>query len=156
MDTGTRRDTLFYIRYSIRLTQRQARLYHRVRAAGIFLGVIGGSATLSLPAQSFPEWVGIAVAILLTLSVAVLLAVRPADKAALNENDIRRYTALMARSHSLPDDELAAAFDEANREDCPEIEPLRDVAYNDVAREFGCDDAVLPLTPLQKILAALA
>jgi hypothetical protein len=92
----------------------------------------------------------------LVLEGALLLAICPVYKAELNKKDTRRYTALMARSHTLSDDELAVAFDEANRDDCPEIEPLRDVAYNDVALEFGCDDAVIPLTPLQKILAALA
>jgi hypothetical protein len=61
----TRHDLIYSIRYSIRLTQRQARLYRRIQAAGIFLGIIGGSATLSLPAQSFPEWVSIAGAVLL-------------------------------------------------------------------------------------------
>ncbi|MDR1935886.1 MAG: hypothetical protein LBS49_09985 [Candidatus Accumulibacter sp.] len=153
---STRHELIYSIRYAIRLTQRQARLYRRIQAVGVFLGIIGGSATLSLLAQNLPDWVGIAGAALLTLAGAALIAVRPADKAARNETDVQRYTALMAQSHTLSDEALAVAFNEAHRGDCPKIEPLRDVAYNDVAQEFGRHDAVVPLTPLQKALAVFA
>ena len=95
-------------------------------------------------------------AALLTLSGAALLAIRPADKAAQNEADARRYMALNAKAHQLDDAALAAALDEAHQSDCAEIEPLRDVAYNDVVSEIGRSDAVVPLTSMQRIMAAIA
>jgi hypothetical protein len=56
----------------------------------------------------------------------------------------------------MSDQELVEALEETRQGDAPEIEPLRDVAYNDVARELGRPDAVVALTPLQRALAALA
>lgn len=144
------------IRYAIRLCQRTARLYRRVQTAGVFLSIVGGSGTLSLLAQGIPAWVGLTGTALLALAGAALIAVRPADKAAQNEADIRRYQALMVKSHQLDLDQLAAALEEAHQGDAPEIEPLRAVAYNDVAREFNRPDVLVPLSPAQKALALLA
>ena len=144
------------IRYATRLTQRTARLYRRVQTAGVFIAIVGGSGTLSLLASTVPAWVGLLGAALLTLSGAALVAIRPADKAAQNEADARRYMALNAKAHQLDDAALAAALDEAHQSDCAEIEPLRDVAYNDVVNEIGRGDAVVRLTSMQRIMAAIA
>ena len=51
---------------------------------------------------------------------------------------------------------LADAIDEAHQSDAQEVEPLRAVAYNDIALEFNRPDGAIPLTATQKILAALA
>ena len=40
--------------------------------------------------------------------------------------------------------------------DTAEVEPLRDVAYNDVVIEIGRSELAVPLTSHQRILAALA
>jgi len=152
----TREQRIGEIRYAIRLTQRTARLYRRVQTAGTFLSVIGGSAALSLLAHGIPDWVGIAGGALLATAGAALVSIRPADKAAANEADTRRYAALMAKAHHLDDAALALAIDEAHQGDAQEIEPLRLVAFNDVAREFNRPDVIQPLTLEQRILAALA
>lgn len=152
----TREQRIGEIRYAIRLTQRTARLYRRVQTAGTFLSVIGGSAALSLLAQGVPGWVGIAGSALLATAGAALVSIRPADKAAANEADTRRYVALMAKAHGMDDATLALAIDEAHQGDAQEIEPLRIVAFNDVAREFNRPDVIQPLTLEQRILAALA
>ena len=140
----------------MRLTQRTARLYRRVQTAGTFLSIIGGSATLSLLAQSFPAWLGLAGAGLLATAGAMLIAIRPADKAAQNEADARRYLAIAAKANRLDDKDLQAAIAEAQQSDCPEIEPLRAAAYNDVVAEFGRSDEAIPLTRTQTLIAALA
>ena len=144
------------IRYATRLTQRTARLYRRVQTAGTFLSIVGGSATLSLLSQAFPDWVGMAGAVVLTLAGGALIAIRPADKAAQNEADARRYLALAAKAANLDDAALAAALEEAHQTDCQEVEPLRDIAFNDVVREYGRADAAVPLSRLQNILATVA
>ena len=53
-------------------------------------------------------------------------------------------------------EQLAAALAKAGETDTPEIEALRDVAYNDVVREIGRDDHVVPLSATQRLFAALA
>lgn len=154
--TDARHELTRQIRYAVRLTQRTARLYRRIQTAGTFLSVIGGSATLSLLSQSLPDWIGIAGAGLLALAGAGLIAIRPADKAAQNESDARRYLALAAKAHELDDVALAAALEEAHQADCPEIESLRDVAFNDMVAEYGRVDAAVPLTPAQRLLSSIA
>ena len=62
----------------------------------------------------------------------------------------------MAKSAKLTDAELAEALEDARQGDAPEIEPLRDVAYNDVALERDRPDATVPLKLRQRLLAALA
>ena len=144
------------IRYAIRLTERTARLYRRVQTTGTFLAILGGSSMISLLSSIVPTWVGIGGTVILAIAGAALIATRPADKAAQNEADIRRYQALMAKSDTMTDDAFAAAINEAHQGDAPEIEPLRAVAFNDVALEFNRADTLIPLTATQKMLAALA
>jgi hypothetical protein len=52
--------------------------------------------------------------------------------------------------------ELEQALEEARLTDAPEIEPLRGVAYNDVAIECDRPDMVAPLRPIQRLLAMFA
>ena len=144
------------IRYAIRLCQRTARLYRRVQTAGTFIGVVGGSAAIAGLAGTLPSAVTVLGGVLISLAGAALIAIRPADKAAMNEADVRRYQAIMVKSHQLNDDALAAAIDEAHAGDAPEIEPLRNVAYNDVALELNRADAMVNLTFAERLLRALA
>ncbi|MDP2752251.1 MAG: hypothetical protein Q8O31_06580 [Rhodocyclaceae bacterium] len=144
------------VRYAIRLTERTARLYRRVQTVGVFFSIIGGSGALSLLSAQVPLWIGMTGSLMLTLSGAALIAIRPADKAAQNEADRRRYVALLAKQSNLSDEQLSAALDEAHQGDTQEVEPLRAVAYNDVVTESGCFDAVMTLTRTQKLWAAFA
>lgn len=157
----TREQLVGEIRYAIRLTQRTARLYRRVQTAGTFLSIVGGSAALSSIASAsvtggVPAWIGLVGGALLTMAGAALIAIRPADKAAANEADTKRYVALMSKSHGLTEEALALAIDEAHQGDAQEIEPLRIIAFNDVAIEFNRADVVQPLSWEQRILSALA
>lgn len=152
----TRDELIGEIRYAIRLAERTARLYRRIQTFGSFCAILGGSAALAGVSNIFPK----AYLILGTLVAAgfgaMLLSVRPGDKAAQNETDLKRFQLLMARSGKLGDDELAESLDEARVGVAPEIELLRDVAYNDVVCERNREDATLPLTLPQKILRAFA
>lgn len=144
------------IRYAIRLTQRTARLYRRAQFAAAFLSVVGGSAIVGTLGVDLPRFVSVTGALLFLATGAALLIARPGDKAAMNEADSRRYQALMAKAVSMSDIELQQALEEARQSDVPEVEPLRDVAYNDVVVERGSPGAVVPLTLPQRVLAALA
>lgn len=144
------------IRYAIRLTQRTARLYRRVQTTGVFLSILGGSAALASVTGGVPIWLTALGGALLAAAGAALVAMRPADKAAQNEADVRRYQTLMIRADSLDVKALALAIEEAHAGDAQEVEPLREVAYNDVALEFNRPDVMIPLSLTQKILRALA
>lgn len=144
------------VRYAIRLTQRTARLYRHIQTLGIFLSILGGSATMASIADGIPAWITATGGIMLACAGAMLIAIRPADKAAQNEADVRRYQQLMARAVNMSEKELEQALEEAHNGDAPEIESLRDVAYNDIVLELNRPDAAVSLTPLQKMLRALA
>lgn len=152
----TRTELMSESRYAIRLTQRTARLYRRIQTSGVFLSILGGSAALVTVTGGVPLWLTACGGVLLAVSGAALVAIRPADKAALNEADTRRYTALIAKAHAMTDQEFAAAIDEAHQSDAQEVEPLRAVAYNDIALELNRPDVVIPLNTVQKLLATLA
>ena len=143
-------------RYSERLCQRTARLYRRVQTTGTFLTIIGGSGTLAALVKDVPVWVPTSGAILLAVMGAALIAIRPSDKAAANESDAKRYSALLASSTSMSEDELRRALEVARQSDAVEVEPLRNVAYNDVVLEIGADSAKVPLGRTERLFAMLA
>lgn len=144
------------IRYAERLCERTARLYRRVQAIATFLAIVGGSGVLASLAPALPKWLPIAGAILMTLMGAALIASRPAEKVAHNDADAKRYAGLRTKSHGMDAAQLAQALDEIGQSDCPEVEGLRDVAWNDVAVELGRGDAQVSLTFSQKLLSAFA
>lgn len=144
------------IRYAIRLCQRTARLYRRIQTAGVFLSIAGGSAVVASAATSIPAALTYAGSITLALAGAALIAIRPADKAASNESDVRRYQALMAKLPKMHDNDLEAALEEAHQGDTQEVEPLRNVAYNDVVAEIGRKDCLLPLSLQERAIKLIA
>lgn len=143
-------------RYAQRLCQRTARLYRRADTAATFVGVLAGSAAASALVAGAPAWLPLAGAVVLACVGAAHVAVRPAEKAALNEADARKYAELLAQAPAFDEHALALALAEARRTDVPELEPLRDVAYNDVMLELGRPDLAAQLRPAQRLLAALA
>ena len=152
----TKEQLISEIRYAIRLTQRTARLYRRIQTVGIFMSIIGGSAAMASLADGVPVWVTSTGGILLAVAGAMLISVRPADKSAQNEADVKRYQALMTRAVTMDANELEQALEEAHNGDAPEVESLRDVAYNDVVMELNRPDVLVHLSPIQRILKSLA
>lgn len=143
-------------RYAERLCERTARFYRRIQVFGTFATIVGGSATLSALAQGVPPWVSVGGAAAMTVFGALLVAMRPGERVAANEADARRYAKLRTEALAMTAEQLAAALAKAGETDTPEIEALRDVAYNDVVREIGRDDHVVPLSATQRLYAALA
>jgi hypothetical protein len=152
MTSLTRPELQAQIRYAQVLAQRTARLYRRAQTVGTFFAVVSGSAVLF----AAPDAARLAALAVLALAGAALLAVRPADKAAANEADAKRYADLMHASHDLPLDQLPAAIAAAHRSAAQEVEPLREVAYQQVLREIGRPDYLIPLTFSQRFVGALA
>lgn len=144
------------IRYAIRLCERTARFYRKIQTWGTILSILGGSAVMASLAPSLPHWITISGGITLAVFGAILIGVRPAEKAVQNDNDVKRYQALMTKSHSLNADELQIALEEAHQGCAPEIDALRNVAYNDVVREIGRSESVIALSFFEKIFASIA
>jgi uncharacterized protein (UPF0264 family) len=144
------------IRYAIRLTERTARLYRKVQTFGVALSIVsGGTAIANLVTKIDPSVATLGAAGL-AIAGAILIAVKPGDKAAQNEADVRRYRALQAKFPQMQDAEAHQALLEARQSDAPEIEALRPVVFNDIARENGVEDRLMDLTTKQRLLAALA
>lgn len=117
----------FNFRYAQRLCQRTARLYRRIQTSLTFMSLLAGSS-----------------------AVATLAAQLPAPSAWL----LATFAALGCINLAAP--ALQQLLDEARQTDTTEVEQLRPVAYNDVVLEIDEPDFVISLTPMQKIMGALA
>ncbi|MES2742471.1 MAG: hypothetical protein V4754_16215 [Pseudomonadota bacterium] len=144
------------IRYAQRLCQRTARLYRRAQTTSTFFSIISGSAALISVSSQLPQWVMFGCAMTFSVFTAINLAVRPADKVAQNDVDVKKYSALLVKSEEMDVPALRQAIAEARQSDAPEVEPLRDVAFNDVMLEIGCEDSLVNLGRSQRLLSALA
>lgn len=144
------------LRYSERLTQRTARYYRHLQAIGTFATVVGGSATLTALAASVPPWVSVAGACAFAICGGAMVAIRPADKAAANEADMKRYAKLRTEEQALGEDELRVALNRLRETDIAEVESLRHVAYNDVMTEIGQTGHLVPLNRRERLVALMA
>jgi hypothetical protein len=145
----------FNLRYAQRLCQRTARFYRRIQTVLTFISLLAGSSAVATLAAQMPipsAWMLAAFAIFGCIN----LAIRPAEKIAANEADIRKYGALLAKAQTLDAATLQQQLNEARQSDAAEVEPLRAVAYNDVVLESYEPDALIRLTPMQKLMGALA
>lgn len=148
--------TINEIRYAERLCARTARMYRRLQTVGTWFAVFSGGTVFMAVSKNLPEpalQVGL---LLLAALAAMLVAVRPADKAAANELDARRYARLRTEVTTMTAADARAALAKARESDAPEVETLRDVAYNDLMLEIGRSDLAVPLTLNQRVLSALA
>jgi hypothetical protein len=152
----TKEQLLGEIRYSQRLCQRTSRLYRRAQTMFTFLSVLAGSAGLVAVSSKLPVAYALASACAFAIVAAINLSIRPAERIAQNEADVKKYAALVAKSTEMDAAAIAKLLAEARQSDAAEVEPLRDVAFNDVMLEINREDALIPLSGHQKLLAALA
>jgi hypothetical protein len=144
------------MRYAQRLCQRTARLYRRVQTCSTFLSILAGSGALITLSTQMPHAATIGFALMFAAFGAINIAVRPADKVAQNEADVRKYAALLTKTQQSTPEEAKQLIAEARQSDTQEVEPLRNLAFNDVMREINRDDQIIPLTLSQRMLGALA
>ena len=89
-------------------------------------------------------------------SGAALLTIKPAEKALLNDADVKRYQAIMSKVSLLDAIALESAIEEARLGDTFELEPLRNVAFNDVMIEINREDQLIKLNLTEMIMGSLA
>jgi hypothetical protein len=143
------------LRYAQRFCQRSVRFYRRIQTTLTFISMLAGSSAIAAIAAQMPmaaTWMMAAFAIFGILNFAI----RPAEKIAALHADVRKYAALITKSDSLDAAAILHLLHEARQTDSEEIEPLRAVAYNDVMLEIDETDSLIPLTPMQKLMSALA
>ncbi|MTV37967.1 hypothetical protein [Duganella radicis] len=150
------KDELYFnFRYAQRLCQRTARFYRRIQTTLTFTSLLAGSSAVATLAAQMPTqsaWLLAAFAVFGCIN----LAIRPAERIAANEADVRKYGALLAKINLLTSPALRQLLDEARQSDTSEIEQLRPVAYNDIVLEIDAPEALIPLTPMQKLIGVLA
>lgn len=138
------------LRYAERVCERQARLYRRGQFVGGWLSIFGATATVGAVAAALPHWLQVTSSMIAVgLGVAFQL-MRLGDKAAAIEAHAKGYAA----ARSAPD--LAVALQAARAGSPPEVEALRNVCFNDVLREIGHQDLVVPLSAWERAVAAVA
>ncbi len=93
---------------------------------------------------------------LLAVVGAAVLAIKPADRAAVNDADVRKYAELLKEAPALSDLDFSTALAKARITDAPELEALRDVAYNDLVSEIGQPELASRLSLAQRLIASLA
>jgi predicted methyltransferase len=155
-DEVERSKLLNEIRFGERLAQRTARLYRRLQTGAALVTVIGLSAGAGGWAQKVPPALAAAGVVCAALVAAFAFVVRAGDKAAQNDAEAKRYARLQSEQHANDAATIRAAQLKARESDVPEVESIRDIAWNDVMRETGNDDKVHPLSALQKVLRALS
>jgi hypothetical protein len=144
------------IRYAERLCQRSSRLYRHFQSAQVFMTVMGGSAIFASAVSIVPAWLSVTGGVAFAAFGSLGLAIKPAEKVAAIDNDQKRYAQLRSSAASMSYGELEVALNKIRETDTPEIESLRDVAYNDVVTEMGQYSYLIELTRHQKILRSQA
>jgi len=145
------------IRYTQRLAQRSARLWWRIDAVGTLTFVLGSSVSVANFVKLLPPFIGASASVITILIATLMVCLRPAQKASLNEADVRKYDELLVLERSgTSTQKLAVLLAKAHQTDAPEIETLRDVAYNDVCSEINRADYACKLSVWQRTMAIMA
>ncbi len=143
------------LRYAQRFCQRSVRFYRRIQTTFTFISLLAGSSAIAAIAAQMPvtaTWMLAAFSIFGILNFAI----RPAEKIAALQVDVRKYAMLITKSDLLDASAIQHLLHEARQTDTEEIEPLRAVAYNDVMLEIDELDSLIELSPMQKLMGVLA
>lgn len=142
MYTRTRDDTLFDLRYAVRVLERQARLQGHCIALVKFLMLLGGSAALASLVSGHAV-AAICLGLVFATVQALDLALEPTAKQARALAARLNYARLLARQAALDDAALEAGYQGLLADDDVVVgRSLQELAYNDVIREQGRDASV--------------
>lgn len=154
----SRFDTLFSLRYAVRVLERQSRFWRHLDGGLRVFATLSGSAALASLLTHQPYAVSVAVLVVFAVLQALEFALQPGLKAAEAWVARTPYLALLAEQSGLDDARLEAEYQAALLGDGVQaFESLRRIAYNDVVEEKGCDPAAAyVLDKWQRFMAALA
>jgi hypothetical protein len=143
----------FAARYAARISERSARAWQKLSTLLAFIEILGGSAAMAAYVANNAE-LSAATGLVLALCVAIQHTLSPAEKAMIERQFFSRFMALLS-DRTLTLDDLNQRLATLCSEPDFAFEALRNPAYNDVAREKGRDEALIPLSWLQKTVAII-
>lgn len=139
----TRSDTLFSLRYAVRVLERQARMQGICATTLKAFSLLSGTGALMALMAQAGEW-GIGLGILFAVLQAIEFAADPAARRAEALATRLLYVRVLARQSVLTDAELEIAYQDAVAEDTITLpRSLQHLAYDDVVRERGMDAVYL-------------
>jgi hypothetical protein len=137
----TRHDTLFSIRYAVRLHERGAALWGKTAMGLKFLSVLSGSAALVAVIGTATQ-PAITLGLVFALFQALEIALNPADKKYEALAQRQGFARLYAKQQTMSDEALHTAYWELVEDDTTSYLPaVKELAYNDVVREEGNDES---------------
>lgn len=144
------------VRYGRAFNHLNARLYQRMATTINALQIAAGAATV---AAAFASWdLGLkALGATVAVAAATAIVLDPAARAARFEAHARRYGELDIRADTLAIDDLERELHVLQQEALPgEIAALAPVAYNRNLQQNGRDDAQMPASVFERLVAAFA
>jgi hypothetical protein len=137
----TRSDTLFDLRYAVRVLERQARMWGLVGAAFKFASVLSGTVALAaLTGEKTPLAIGMGM--VFAVLQAAEIAVGPTGKSSNALSMRRDYARLYARESTLSDAALEDGYQAIVADDEIVVgHALKELAFNDVVLERGLNAA---------------
>lgn len=139
----TRSDTLFSLRYAVRVLERQARMQGICATVLKACSLLSGTGALMALTAQAGDW-GIALGIIFAVLQATEFAADPAARRAEALATRLLYARVLARQATMGDADLEAAYLEVVAEDTITLpKSLQHLAYDDVVRERGMDPAHL-------------
>ena len=138
---SSRHETLFNIRYAVRVLERHATLWMRIGRTIKFLSLLGGTSALAALMTSNATLATVAGLFFAALQ-ALEATLNPSDASACARAQRLEYAHLLVREAQLDDAELASAYAAISASDEVQVSlALKEAAYNDVIDEKGLDQS---------------
>lgn len=138
---NSRSDTLFSLRYAVRVLERYARMWNLVGAGLKAISILSGTVALAALTGANSR-VAVVMGVVFAALQALEYALGPAEKRAEALAERRNYARVLAAEASMNDAALDAAYQRVVADDeIVIIQSLRELAYNDVVREQGKDES---------------
>ncbi|MDH4449905.1 MAG: hypothetical protein QE265_04845 [Rhodoferax sp.] len=150
-----REDRLYEINYGYWFNMSNERAYHHLDVLLNLVQLVGGSAAALAAFQEKPGFV-IASGLALAICAAIALLVQPSVKSEQHRVCKAQWLALRGRASQMDDDQLTAAVAETQAGGPNGLGILQDIAFNATCRAAGNEHAVVELSRLQRIAAAVA
>lgn len=157
MFTNDRHETVFSIRFAVRILERKVCLWRRIAGVFKFFSILSGSAALMGMIAGYPTLVGL-IGFIFAVLQAAEYSIDPAGAAAEAKAMRTEYAKLFADKADINDEQLATAYSRIVSTD-PVIssDALRDVAFNDVCLEMGIEEQyLLPLDRERRFIKRLS
>lgn len=150
-----RDDRMYEIAFGYWYNVANERAYHQLDVLLNLVQLVGGSAAALAAMQGYPSMV-VASGLALALCAALALLVQPAIKSEQHRACKAQWLALRGRAEHISDADLLAAVTAIQAAGPNGLGILQDLAFNATAQAMGSGNAVVKLSPLQRLIAAVS